>query len=67
MSGNETKTDIGNPRDVQGILALVVIIAVFVIATVAIVKGADVTAVLNSFLPLASMVAGFYFGVKSQQ
>ena len=68
MSGEEQngKTDLGF-RDVQGIIALVVVGGAFAIAGVALVEGADVTTVLNSVLPLASMVVGFYFGVKSQQ
>lgn len=63
----ETGPGIGNPRDVQGILAIAVIGGAFVTAAVAIIKGADVTTILNSVLPLASVVVGFYFGVKSQQ
>ena len=58
---------VGNPQDIQGILALLVIISVFVIAAVAIIKGADVIQILNSFLPMATLVLGFYYGVKSQQ
>lgn len=61
------KVNVGNPKDVQGILALGVVGGAFGVAIIAIVKGADVTAVMNSVLPLASMVAGFYFGIKSQQ
>ncbi len=64
---NSTKTDIGNPHDVQGIIALGVIGGVFVIAGIAIAKGADVVAVLNNLLPLGALVVGFYFGQKSQQ
>ena len=59
---------LGSPRDVQGILALIVIIGAFVIAGVAIyLSPSNVTAVLGSVLPLASVVIGFYFGSKSQQ
>jgi fucose permease len=63
----EASPSIGNPRDVQGILAIAVVGGAFVTAAVAIIKGADVTTILNSILPLASVVVGFYFGIKSQQ
>ena len=66
VSPEKDKLDLGF-RDVQGIIALSVVGGAFGIAGVALVKGADVTTVLNSVLPLASMVVGFYFGVKSQQ
>ena len=66
MSEKE-KVDVGNPRDVQGIIALSVVGGAFLIAGVAIVKGADVAQILGNVLPLASLVVGFYFGVKSQQ
>lgn len=66
MSSDE-KASIGNPRDVQGILALSVVGGAFAIAGVALVKGADATQILGAVLPLASLVTGFYFGVKSQQ
>ena len=55
------------PRDIQGILALIVIIGAFVIAGVAIyVNPTNVTSVLASILPLASVVIGYYYGQKSQ-
>jgi hypothetical protein len=67
MSEDEKgKIDLGF-RDVQGIIALGVVGGAFTLAGVAIFKGADVMSVLNSVLPLASMVVGFFFGVKSQQ
>lgn len=69
MSGNapDAKVNIGNPKDVQGILAISVVGGAFAVAAVAIVKGADVMSVLNSVLPLAATIVGFYFGIKSQQ
>ena len=69
MSGNSSdeKVNIGNPRDIQGVIAVGVIGGVFAIAGIAIAKGADVVAVLNNLLPLGALVVGFYFGQKSQQ
>ena len=56
------------PRDIQGILALIVIVGAFAVAGVAVyLNPTNVTSVLASILPLASVVVGFYFGQKSQQ
>jgi hypothetical protein len=63
-----TQTSIGNPRDIQGILALSVVGGTFGVAVVAIVTGvANAVSVLASLLPLAGTIVGFYFGQKSQQ
>jgi hypothetical protein len=62
------KVDIGNPRDIQGILALSVVGGTFGVAAVAIATGvANAVQVLASVLPLAGTIVGFYFGQKSQQ
>ena len=66
MSESE-KVNVGNPRDVQGIMGLGVVGGAFVLAAVAIARGADAASILNAFLPLAGTIVGFYFGIKSQQ
>lgn len=59
---------VGNPKDIQGILALSVVGGTFGVAVVAIVTGvANAVQVLASLLPLAGTIVGFYFGQKSQQ
>jgi hypothetical protein len=58
---------VGNPRDVQGILALVVVGGTFAIAAVAIVLGTSAATVLAAVLPLSGTIIGFYYGQKSQQ
>ena len=58
---------IGNPRDVQGILALVVVGGTFAIAGVAIILGTSAATVLSAVLPLSGTIIGFYYGQKSQQ
>lgn len=70
MSENppDEKVNVGNPRDIQGILALGVVFGTFAIAGAAIVTGAATAKdVLSSVLPIAGTIVGFYFGVKSQQ
>ena len=57
----------GNPRDIQGILALAVIGGTFAVAGVAIyINVQNAVSVLASVLPLAGTIVGFYFGQKSQ-
>lgn len=59
---------VGNPKDIQGVLALTVIGGTFAIAAVAIATGvANAVQVLASVLPLAGTIIGFYYGQKSQQ
>jgi hypothetical protein len=58
---------IGNPRDVQGILALVFVSGSLAIAGVAIATGASALSVLAEVLPMTGTILGYYFGVKSQQ
>lgn len=58
---------IGNPRDIQGILALVFVGGTLGIAGVAIVLGASAAAVLSEVLPLTGTIIGYYYGQKSQQ
>lgn len=70
MSGNppDEKVSVGNPKDIQGILALGVVGGTLVIATAAIVTGAaSAKDVLASVLPITGTIVGFYFGQKSQQ
>jgi len=68
VPGIEVGTKVGNPRDIQGLLALIVILGAFAIAALAIwIQPTNVTSVLASVLPLAAVVTGYYFGQKSQQ
>ncbi|MGA8903667.1 MAG: hypothetical protein WB661_01520 [Candidatus Bathyarchaeia archaeon] len=61
-------TGVGNPRDIQGILALVFVGGTLGIAGVAIaIVPASALQVLAEVLPLTGTVIGYYFGVKSQQ
>ena len=68
VAGTTIGKGIGNPRDVQGILALIVIVGAFVIAAVAIwIQPTNVSSVLASVLPLAAVIIGYYFGQQSQK
>jgi hypothetical protein len=58
---------VGTPKDIQGIIALGVVGGAFAIAGIAIATGTAAASVLASVLPLASVVVGYYFGMKSQQ
>ena len=61
-------TNISNPRDVQGILALIVTIGLFAIIAFAMTKVgslSDALAVVNVVAPLAALVLGFYFGKQA--
>lgn len=58
---------VGNPRDIQGILALVFVGGTLGIAGIAIVLGASAAAVLSEVLPLTGTIIGYYYGQKSQQ
>jgi hypothetical protein len=61
MSGNppDEKVNVGNPRDVQGIMGLGVVGGAFVLAGIAIARGADAATILNAFLPLAGTIVGY--------
>jgi hypothetical protein len=69
----ETSADIGNPRDIQGILALVVtggFIGTAIVATfVALWRGTvqDGVSVLNIIAAPASLIIGFFFGKKAAE
>jgi len=63
----ESSASIGNPRDVQGVIAIGVVAGAFTVGGIAILRGTDPNVVLNNILPLASMVVGFYFGRKSAE
>jgi len=61
---------VGNARDIQGILALLVTGGLLAIVGFAMTKVGslqDALSVVNVIAPLAALVLGFYFGVKSQQ
>lgn len=62
-----TQSSVGNPRDIQGILALVFVGGTLGIAAVAIVLGASAASVLSEVLPLTGTIIGYYYGQKSQQ
>jgi small-conductance mechanosensitive channel len=63
------KVSVGNPKDIQGILALAIIIGYVAIAAAVIFTHlvTDPTAILTGLSTLAAAVSAFYFGVKSQQ
>jgi hypothetical protein len=69
----EASADITNPRDIQGILALVVTLGflgmVGVAAVIAALRGSiqDVLAVVNVIAAPASLILGFYFGKQAAQ
>ena len=69
----ETSADIGNPRDIQGILALIVtggFIGTAVVTTfVAMWRGtvSDALSVLNLIAAPASLIIGFFFGKKAAE
>jgi hypothetical protein len=66
----EASADITNPRDVQGILALLFSAGFLAIAAFALTKAgsiADVLSVVNLVVPLASLIIGFYFGKKAAE
>lgn len=58
---------VGNPRDMQGIIGIVVVGGTLGIAAAAIATGASALQVLSTVLPLTGTIIGFYFGQKSQQ
>jgi uncharacterized membrane protein len=59
---------VGNPRDIQGILAIVIVIGYVVIAAAVIFAKivTDPSPILTGLLGIVGSVTGFYFGVKSQ-
>jgi len=72
LSGNsEEKVDVGNPREVQGTLAIIAVLGFFVVsgaaAVAAIIRGQDPVPILNILAPLAFGVIAFYFGVKKSE
>jgi hypothetical protein len=70
-SGEQTppKNVVGNPQDIQGILALAIIIGYVATAAAVIFTHlvTDPTAILTGISTLAAAVVAFYFGMKSQQ
>ncbi len=64
MTQEPDKIDVGNTQDVRGILAFLIVGACLVVAAIAILKGADPTAILDKLLLLAGVVVGFYFASR---
>jgi hypothetical protein len=60
---------ISNPRDIQGILALAIVIGFIIIAAAVIFAHVvtDPTAIITALSTLTASVVSFYFGMKSQQ
>jgi hypothetical protein len=60
---------VGNPQDIQGVLALAIILGYVAISAAVIFTHlvADPTTILTGLSTLAAAVSAFYFGVKSQQ
>lgn len=70
MSEVKDATDISNPRDVQGILALLVTAGLLAVVGFAMTKAGsiqDAVSVVNILAPLAALVLGFYFGKKAAE
>jgi len=66
----EASADITNPRDIQGILALIVTAGLLAIVGFAMTKAGtlqDALSVVNVLAPLAALVLGFYFGKKAAE
>jgi sulfite exporter TauE/SafE len=66
----QAEPDIGNPRDIQGILALTVTGGFLAVAGVAVAKASSIQDVLNVLQVVAApalLILGFYFGQKSAQ
>jgi hypothetical protein len=64
----EATGKISNPRDIQGILALLVTAGLLAVVVFAMTKAgslSDAISVVNVLAPLAAMVLGYYFGSKS--
>jgi hypothetical protein len=61
--------DVGNPRDIQGILALTFAVGWHVVLGLSVIYGG--VAMLQVAVPaeagLIGSIIGYYFGVKSQQ
>lgn len=66
-STTSTRTNVGNPRDIQGILALVFVGGTLAVAAVAMAFPTSATQVLAEILPLTGTIIGYYYGQKSQQ
>ena len=67
-TSTQSTSNLSNPRDVQGILALIVTIGLFAIIAFAMTKVGTLTdalAVVNVVAPLAALVLGFYFGKQA--
>ena len=69
MSQTNDKPNVGNPQDIQGILALAIIVGYVAISAAVIFTHlvTDPTTILTGLSTLAAAVSAFYFGVKSQQ
>ncbi len=70
QTGVETSADITNPRDIQGILAILVTSGLLAVIGFAMFKAgtlSDALSVVNVLAPLAALVLGFYFGKKAAE
>ena len=66
----EAVASITNPRDVQGILAIVFGLGFLVMCTYAISKAvsfSDVLGIVNTVAVLVGVIIAFYFGQKAKQ
>ena len=62
------KIDVGNPRDIQGIMGLSVVGGALVLGGVVIaITPSAAVQVFTAILATAGPIIGFYFGVKPQQ
>ncbi len=67
-SSTDGKVAVGNPRDIQGVMAIAFTVGWHALAVVAVVTGKlDVTVVAAGELGLLGSIIGYYFGTKAAQ
>jgi hypothetical protein len=68
IAGTANGKGVGNPRDIQGILALTITGGTLGIGAVAIyLSPANALQVFTTMLGITGTIVGYYFGARSQQ
>ncbi len=70
MSTENRSASLSNPRDIQGMIALIVVAGFLAVSGFALTKAGsmnDVLAVLQTIAAPASLIVGFYFGKKAAE